>query len=250
MQKYKKIVIVGATSAIAEHCARNWITDTPSEIILVGRHIEKLQSISMDLAVRNTSTKLTIKTLDFLDVRQIDECVTSCVEATPPDIVLIAHGVLPNQLEAENDLALIESSLNVNAISPVIFAEAFANRMGQNCAGTIIIIGSVAGDRGRKSNYVYGSAKSLIEKYTQGLQHRFARTKLKIILVKPGPTETPMTAHLTARKDKMTPVEEVAKSIVHQAKKSKRVIYVPKKWGAIMFVIRNLPYFVFSKMNI
>lgn len=122
--------------------------------------------------------------------------------------------------------------------------------MGQNCAGTIIIIGSVAGDRGRKSNYVYGSAKSLIEKYTQGLQHRFARTKLKIILVKPGPTETPMTAHLTARKDKMTPVEEVAKSIVHQAKKSKRVIYVPKKWGAIMFVIRNLPYFVFSKMNI
>ena len=250
MQKYDNIVIVGATSAIAEHCARIWIAENPMEITLVGRNVDKLNLISADLTTRSVSTKVTTKTLDFLDVKQIEACIERCVNETSPDLVLIAHGSLPDQLKCQSDPTLIEEALKINAISPIIFAEGFANRMPPNRLSTIIVLGSVAGDRGRKSNYIYGSAKSLIEKYTQGLQHRFGGSKVNIILVKPGPTETPMTAHMVGVKRNFASVEEVAKSIVYRAKKLESVIYVPLKWAAIMLVIRNLPKFVFSKLDI
>lgn len=250
MQKYDNIVIVGATSAIAEHCARIWITENPSTITLIGRNIDKLSLLSADLTTRSTSTRITTKSLDFLDVKQIEDCIAHCVNETPPDLVMIAHGSLPDQSKCQNDPILIEEAMKINAISPIVFAEGFAGRLTQNRISTIIMLGSVAGDRGRKSNYIYGSAKSLIEKYTQGLQHRFAGSKINIVLVKPGPTETPMTAHMVGSRRNFASVEEVAKSIVYRAKKFEPVIYVPRKWEAIMLVIRYLPKFVFSKLDI
>ena len=92
------------------------------------------------------------------------------------------------------DLGLCEEALAVNGVSPALFAEAFAGPMQQANQGTLAIIGSVAGDRGRKSNYVYGAAKGLVTRYAQGLQHRLAGTNVKVVLIKPGPTDTPMTA--------------------------------------------------------
>jgi hypothetical protein len=122
--------------------------------------------------------------------------------------------------------------------------------MQQAGGGTLALIGSVAGDRGRKSNYTYGAAKGMVARYVQGLQHRLAATNVKVVLIKPGPTETPMTAKLSSQGLSMAAVEEVARIIVSGIDAGKPVIYAPAKWGLIMMIIRHLPRFVFNKMNI
>ena len=119
-----------------------------------------------------------------------------------------------------------------------------------NNRGTIVVLGSVAGDRGRKSNYVYGAAKGLVTRYIQGLQHRLAGSGIKVVLIKPGPTDTPMTASLKEKGVKLAPVDEVAAAILLAADKGVPVAYEPKKWWLIMMIIRHLPNFIFNRMNI
>jgi len=108
----------------------------------------------------------------------------------------------------------------------------------------------VAGDRGRKSNYVYGAAKGLVTRYAQGLQHRLAKSGVKVVLIKPGPTDTPMTAHLKGSGAKLAGADSVARDIVRGMEKGAPVVYAPAKWAVIMMVIRHLPRFVFNKMDI
>ena len=167
-----------------------------------------------------------------------------------PDIVLIAHGSLPDQQACQQDLELCDDALAVNGVSPALFAEAFAGPMQQANRGTVAIIGSVAGDRGRKSNYVYGAAKGLVTRYAQGLQHRLAGTNVKVVLIKPGPTDTPMTAQLKGKGAKLASVGDVARMIVKGIAQGKPDVYAPGKWALIMMVIRHLPRFVFNKMDI
>ena len=163
---------------------------------------------------------------------------------------MIAHGSLPNQLECQESINKTKDKLLINGISPVLFAEAFVGKMQKADGGTLAIIGSVAGDRGRKSNYVYGAAKGLVTRYVQGLQHRLANTKVKVVLIKPGPTDTPMTAHLKQKDTKLASVDRVAREIVRGIEKGRRVVYTPKIWWVIMMVIRHLPYFIFRKLDI
>ena len=163
--------------------------------------------------------------------------------------MLIAHGKLPDQAACQRDLADCASALSINGVSPVLFAEAFAGPSRPQ-ARHLVIIGSVAGDRGRRSNYVYGAAKGMVTRYAQGLQHRFAGTAVKVVLIKPGPTDTPMTAQLKQQGGKLATVEEVARAIVAGADAGTPVVYAPRKWQVIMMIIRHLPAFVFNKMNI
>src|SRR5690606_24074454 len=121
--------------------------------------------------------------------------------------------------------------------------EAFAGHMERSGRGTLAVIGSVAGDRGRKSNYVYGAAKGLVTRYVQGLQHRLAYTGVKVVLIKPGPTDTPMTAGLKLKGARPAPVEDVAVCIVEGIARGKAVVYAPAKWQWIMMIIRHLPRF-------
>ncbi|WP_116387275.1 SDR family NAD(P)-dependent oxidoreductase [Cupriavidus taiwanensis] len=249
----KRIVIVGATSAIAEHCARNWVTEPGTDLTLVVRDRSKAETIATDLLVRGPSASVRIVETNFADPAAIRQLADSLTAAGALDIVLIAHGTLPDQAQCEQDLDLASKALYINGVSPVLFAESFAGKMAAVNRGTLGIIGSVAGDRGRKSNYVYGAAKGLVTRYAQGLQHRMAMTKrsgVKIVLIKPGPTATPMTAHLTAQAGKMARVEDVAKCIVAGMAAGKRVVYAPGKWAVIMMVIRHLPRFVFDRMDI
>ena len=141
-------------------------------------------------------------------------------------------------------------ALLVNGVSPALFMEALAAAMQNSADGRLVVIGSVAGDRGRKSNYIYGSAKGLIERYAQGSQHRLHGTGVKVCLVKPGPTRTPMTAALDSVGGGLADVEEVAETIVKGVARGKPVIYAPGKWWLIMMVIRHLPRFVFNKLDI
>lgn len=246
----KKIVIVGATSAMAEHCARLWVEESPKELILAGRDQARTERVAQDLRVRSPQSKIVVQVIDFLDPLRIREWAEAASAEGVPDIVLIAHGSLPDQQACQLDLELCEDALAVNGVSPALFAEAFAGPMQQANRGTVAIVGSVAGDRGRKSNYVYGAAKGLVTRYAQGLQHRLAGTNVKVVLIKPGPTDTPMTAQLKGKGAKLASVGDVARMIVKGIAQGKPVVYAPGKWALIMMVIRHLPRFVFNKMDI
>lgn len=250
MEKNRRIVIVGATSAIAEHCARLWTHGKSQELILVGRDAERIERVAADLRVRSPRSDIRVVQAEFLDPAAIQATVDGIVAQGTVDIVLIAHGSLPEQSRCQDDLQACREALEINGISPVLYAEAFAKQMAKQSHGTLALIGSVAGDRGRRSNYVYGSAKGLVTRYSQGLQHRFAGTGINVVLLKPGPTDTPMTSGLKRQGAKLAPVEQVASGIVNAIERGKAVAYLPWKWGILMQIIRHLPRFVFNRLDI
>ncbi len=242
----KRIVIIGASSAIAEHCARLWAREA-ADFLLVGRDLARIQRVADDLRVRSLQSDIQTIQIDFLDAAAITALAQQAAQSVI-DIVLIAHGDLPVQQSCEQDIHLAEAALQINGLSPVLFAEAFAKHLAQQGYGTLALIGSVAGDRGRKANYVYGAGKGMVERYTQGLQHRFAYTGIKIVLIKPGPTATPMTAHLPS--SGLAAVDQVARATVKAIDTGKPVAYVPAKWQLIMLVVQHLPRWIFHKLNI
>lgn len=246
----KKIVIIGATSSMAEHCARLWVAQGPVALTLVGRDRDRTESVAADLRVRGAGASVAVETVDFEDALAIAALVSRLAASGQVDLALIAHGSLPEQQDCQRDLGACAAALSVNGVSPVLFAEAFAASFEEAKRGTLVVIGSVAGDRGRRSNYVYGAAKGMVTRYVQGLQHRFAGSAVKVVLVKPGPTDTPMTAHLKQQGARMATPEEVARLIVEGAARGAPVVYAPKKWALIMMVIRHLPAVIFNKMNI
>jgi len=245
-----RIVVVGATSAIAEHCCRLWVQREAVDLTLVVRDMAKGEHMAADLRVRNPQSSVALTTVDFMAPAAIAAFVASVASGGPIDAVLIAHGVLPVQAQCEQDLALCREMLEVNGLSPVLFAEAFAAIMEKAGRGTIAIIGSVAGDRGRKANYVYGAAKGLVARYAEGMEHRFAGTDVRIVLVKPGPTDTPMAANLKAQGRRLATVEEVAQATVEAMAKGRAIVYTPAKWRLIMLIVRHLPRFIFNRLQI
>jgi decaprenylphospho-beta-D-erythro-pentofuranosid-2-ulose 2-reductase len=246
----KRIVIVGATSGIAQQCARLWAEAGPVHLTLLGRDTARTEAVATDLRVRSPGSTLRVATCDFLEPAAIGRAVDDAVADGVPDIVLIAHGSLPDQPGCQANLGANREALLVNGVSPVLFAEAFVTPMLRAGRGTVALIGSVAGDRGRKSNYVYGAAKGLVTRYAQGLQHRLAATGVRVVLVKPGPTDTPMTAALRAKGAKLADPREVAQRILRGIDAGTPVVYAPGKWALIMMVIRHLPRAVFNRMDI
>ena len=246
----KRFIIIGATSSIAEHCARLWIAEAPINLTLVGRDASRTKSIADDLKVRSPGSAITVVSGNLVEPESIQRLVNQILKDGNADCALIAHGSLADQSACQQDLALTAEELSINGISPVLFAEAIANSMVRAGHGTLGVIGSVAGDRGRKSNYVYGAGKGMITRYVQGLQHRLAGTEVAVILIKPGPTRTPMTAHLGDSGPSLADVAKVAATIVSGMEKRRSIVYAPRRWWVIMMIIRHLPRFIFNKMDI
>lgn len=246
----QRIVIIGASSAIAQHCARLWAEQGAASFYLMARDVDKLADIAADLKVRQPDIVIETASGHFTDPQQISLQVQSILAAGLPDIVLIAHGSLPDQQQCQASLKTTSDALQINALSPALFAEAFADPMIAAGRGTLAVIGSVAGDRGRRSNYIYGAAKGLLERYVQGLQHRAAGSGAHFCLIKPGPTDTPMTAHLKQEGASLAAPEQVAVRIVSGISRGQAVIYAPAKWALIMLIIRHLPRAVFNRLNI
>jgi hypothetical protein len=246
----KRIVIIGATSAIAEHCARLWAKEAVVDLTLVGRDKAKIERVAADLRVRSPQSVIRVLEADFIDPLAIRQLVDSIAADGAVHTALIAHGSLPDQAVCQQDLTACHDALSVNGVSPMLFAEVFVGHMQKANQGTLAIIGSVAGDRGRKSNYVYGAAKGLVTRFAQGLQHRLAGTGVRVVLIKPGPTDTPMTAHLKQQGSRLARVEDVARLIVKGVDQGKPIVYAPAKWALIMMIIRHLPNFIFNKLEI
>jgi decaprenylphospho-beta-D-erythro-pentofuranosid-2-ulose 2-reductase len=245
----RRILIVGATSRIAEHCARRWV-EQPIRLVLAARDGAKLERVAQDLRLRSPQSEVEALIADFEEPGSIAAFVDAVWAKGPIDIALIAHGSLPDQLACQQDMAQVRQALSVNALSPMLFAEALARRMQEAGVGTIAAIGSVAGDRGRRSNYVYGAAKGLVDRYMQGLRHRFAGSAVKAIIIKPGPTDTPMTAGLRRPGLKLADPARVASDIVGGIDAGRAVIYTPWPWRWVMTIIRHIPDWAFGKMNL
>ena len=241
-----RILIVGATSLIAEHTARLW-GNPGVEFVLLAKDPKKLSAVAQDLAVR-TGAKTEEIILDFLSPREISATVARIFKE-PVDVALIAQGVLTRQPEAK-DPRVVFDSVAINASSPAMFAESIANCFEAQGYGSLGIIGSVAGERGRGARYVYGASKAFLEKYVEGLNNRFFGTKVKFSIIKPGPVATPMISADTAQASFTAKPETVARLIVRGMKKGKAKIYTPRIWRILSFIIRAMPTFLFDRIKL
>ena len=246
----KRIVIVGATSVIAGHCARCWARDGAAQLTLIGRDRPGLEHLAIELRTLGPEVSAQTLVVDFIDPVAIADVVDQYAAGGAPDIVLIAHGARPEQEACQADLTVCRDALMINAISPALFAEAFAFHLALAKRGRLALIGSVTGDRGRKSNYVYGAAKGLLARLAEGMQHRFAGTKVKVVLIKPGPTDTPMSAHLHGSGKTLAAPDAVGRGIVAAIERGAATVYLPGKWRWIMGVVRHIPAALFNRFNL
>ncbi len=242
-----KILIIGVTSAIAEHCSRIWAARGDT-LFLVARNQERLQTIAADLKVRGASNIGTY----CMDLNNIEghQAMLDRVEETLSgiDIVLIAHGTLSNQAACQQSVTETLSEIQTNALSTISLLTLIANRFEANQAGTIAVISSVAGDRGRGSNYVYGSAKAMVTTFTSGLRQRLYKSQVALVTIKPGFVDTPMTADF--QKGLLwTKPATVAAKIAKAIDLRKDEVYVPSFWWGIMLVIKAIPESIFKKLT-
>jgi decaprenylphospho-beta-D-erythro-pentofuranosid-2-ulose 2-reductase len=245
----KRVLIVGATSKIAECCARRWAAGG-AKLFLVARDAARLERIAADLGVRGGSPQsisgCTFDALDYEGYPRLVEQAAAFLGGI--DIALIAHGTLPEQERCQHELAETRKALEVNGVSPALLAEACAMHMAPAGGGAIAVIGSVAGDRGRKSNYAYGAAKGLVHRYMEGMRHRLAPLGLQIVTIKPGPTDTPMTANYRQAGVRLADPDDVAQRIVDGIARGRTTIYAPGVWRWIMLVIRHIPEPIFRRL--
>lgn len=242
------IVIVGATSAIAEATARCWARPG-AHLYLIARNTEKLQVVAADLAVRGANC--TQAALDVNDPGAIGPAIDAAFAALGRvDVVLIAHGVLPEQALCEQDAAAALSSIQINALSIVALLTHSANRLQPQGSGVIAVIGSVAGDRGRKSNYVYGSAKALVHTFVEGLAGRLDRFGVRVVEIKPGFVDTPMTANF--KKGALWAQPDTIARIIDSRVGADRSgsFYAPGFWWLIMIVVKSIPARILYRLNI
>ncbi|WP_347986880.1 SDR family oxidoreductase [Methylomonas sp. AM2-LC] len=244
----KKILIIGATSAIAEAAARNW-AQTGDQLFLVARSTSKLVNLAADLEVRG-STKVGLLSLDVNDFAAHTAMLDTAEETLQGlDTVLIAHGTLSDQAACQQSVDLTLQEIQTNALSVVALLTQIANRFEARKSGTIIVISSVAGDRGRQSNYVYGSAKALVTAFTSGLRQRLQKSGITVLTIKPGFVDTPMTADFK-KGPLWASAEKVAKDIVNAANGKNGIFYTPWFWLWIMLIIKHIPEFVFVKLKL
>jgi len=221
------LAILGATSAIAQETARCFAAEGAS-FFLVARDAAKCAIVADDLRARGAADVQTF-IADLADFSRHAELAAAAPQSI--DITLIAHGTLPDQNAIDDDPAAQAASFELNATSFISLAAHFANR-----SKTLAVIGSVAGDRGRRSNYVYGAAKAALDTYCEGLRARGTN----VVFIKPGWIDTPMTSHV--RKNPLFASAQTAGRLIHDAILARRaVVYVPWFWRWISLIVRMLP---------
>lgn len=244
----RKILVLGATSGIAEACVRLWAARGDA-LYLVARSADKLAVVAADAKVRGAShVGSAVANLD--DTAAHAEVLAHAINSLGGlDVAFLALGVLGDQAEAEKNFAAAEQIVHTNFVAPVSLLTWLANYTAQRKAGTLAVLSSVAGERGRKSNYVYGSSKAGLTAFVDGLRNRIDREGVRVMTIKPGPVKTAMTEKMKGSA-KFADVEVVAQSLVKAIDRGDDVVYVPGIWRVIMAVIRVVPEFVFKKMNL
>jgi decaprenylphospho-beta-D-erythro-pentofuranosid-2-ulose 2-reductase len=244
----RKMLIIGATSAIAEATARLFAVDA-ERFYLVVRNSDRLDAVARDLRIRGA---VQVET-QVMDANNLDEhaaMIERAIEALGGlNTVLIAHGTLPDQRACEKSTVVTLSELQTNCLSIIALLTRLANHFEQQQHGTLAVISSVAGDRGRQSNYVYGTAKAAVSTFLQGLRNRLHRSGVQVLTIKPGFVDTPMTAQFKKGLLWAKP-GAIAKRIHKSIGKNIDVIYLPWFWRFIMLVVRYIPENLFKRLKL
>jgi len=244
----KRVLILGASSAIAEHAARQFAR-RGDRLLLVARNAERLKTISDDLRVRGAGD-CDYRVADLADnashAKLLNEA-TNQLEGL--DIVLIAYGTLGEQKDCEGDFSLSLQELQTNCLSVISLLTLLANQMQQQGHGCLAVISSVAGDRGRQSNYVYGTAKGALSIFLQGLRNRLYNANVQVLTIKPGFVDSPMTKDFKKGLLWVKP-EVIARGILKAIDKRKDVVYLPFFWRYIMLIIKLIPEKIFKRLSL
>ena len=244
----KRILVLGATSGIAEACCRLWAARGDS-LYLVARNADRVQSVSADMHTRGASYVDTA-VVDLDDTTQHAAMLAHAINSLGGlDVALIAVGVLGNQTHAERSFEEAGQILHTNFVAAASLLTWLANYCAQRHAGTLAVLSSVAGDRGRKSNYVYGASKAGLTAFVDGLRNRIDREGVRVMTIKPGPTRTAMTDGFKD-KARFADVKKVAATLVKAIDNGGDVVYVPGIWRWKMAIVRAIPERIFKKLNL
>jgi len=242
------ILILGATSAIAKHTTRLFAADEHS-LYLVARNEEKLKSMKQDMLVRGASS-VDYESLDLSDETSHSNLINRATEIMGSiDTVLVAYGTLGDQKKCEESYENTLKELQVNCLSVISLLTQLANQLEQQGSGSIAVISSPSGDRGRQSNYIYGTAKGALSIFLQGLRNRLAKSKVHVLTIKPGFVDTPMTKDFKKGLLWVGP-EVISKGIYNAIKKKREVAYLPFFWRYIMIIIKSIPEKLFKYLSL
>ncbi len=241
----KKVVILGARSEISRELSY-LLAANYDEIVLAARNSDTLDPLRSHLEL-TLNTKASLCELDVLQTDKLEDALAPHLDAS---LVISVFGYLGDQEKAVLNDEEAARIMDVNYRSAVLILNRFANAMRERKEGVIVGISSVAGERGRKSNYIYGSAKAGFTAYLSGLRNDLYSDGVHVLTVKPGFMATPMTAHLDLPGMLTATPEKAAQIIVKAIRKKKNVQYVLPRWKLVMFIIRNIPEFMFKKKNL
>jgi short-subunit dehydrogenase len=243
-------LIIGATSAMAEHTTRRLAADG-DHLYLAARDPARLEVLAADLRVRGAAEVQVLPAFDAADPQSSAPLLQAVADTIPRlDLVLIAHGRLPDQTACTADSDRAAEAVEINFLSPLRLCTPLANRMQAQGSGTLAVIGSVAGLRGRQSNYIYGAAKGGLQIYLQGLRNRLHPHGVRVLTLLPGFVDSPMTAHLP--KGPLFVSADRAGALIYRAltRSKADVVYIPGFWRLIFWIIRAIPESIFKKLKL
>lgn len=243
-----KVLIIGATSAIAHETAKGFAAQG-AELLLVGRNADRLAANQQDLKVHGAA-RVEVDVLDLSDVSRHPALIERAVQTLGEiDYALIAHGTLPDQKRINNDVQASLAEFNNNGSSYISLMTLLGTYFESRIRGTLAVISSPAGERGRSSNYVYGSARAAVTAYASGLRNRLSKRGVQVITIKPGFVDTPMTAGM--KKNLLFASAKTVGARIHAAMlKGEDVVWTPPIWALIMMIIRNIPERIFKKLSL
>jgi len=245
----QNVLIIGATSAIATATARRFASDG-SRLFLVARNSHNLNELQKDIEVRGAESVATFQ-LDALEFEQHEKMIAAATEFLGPiDVALICHGTLPDQEACEKNWELASEAITVNGSSTLSMLTGLSKIMIEQERGCLAVVTSVAGDRGRQPNFVYGAAKSLVSTYLQGLRGTLFSKGVHVVDIRPGFVDTPMTAHIDEKGLLFSSPDKVADIIVNAIHKKKHTVYAPGYWRLILFIVNLLPEVIFKRLKI
>nr|CAD6424303.1 short-chain dehydrogenase [Rhizobium sp. Q54] len=244
----KSVLLVGATSDIGRATALTYAT-AGWDVQLAGRNLEAVQREADDIGTRSGG-QISVHHLDILDSERFEDFVGSL--PVLPDTVVCVVGELGEQVRAEKEIQHASMVMRTNFEGPALLLGIIADRFSRRGSGTIVGISSVAGDRGRASNYVYGAAKAGLTAFLSGLRNRLAQAGVRVVTVKPGFVRTRMTARMKLPGLLTAEPNEVAVAIFTAAeeKTSRDIIYVRSVWWPLMAVIRSIPEPLFKRLKL
>ena len=244
----RRVVIYGATSAMAESCAR-CCASRGDGLVLVGRRLERLEAIAADLRTRG-ARQVEVVEADLAAVQDPTALYAACRATLGGcDVLLVAYGVLPDQRACEEDGQVAAQALRVNFLSVVELLTPVAQAMVADRSGTIAVITSVAGERGRQSNYTYGAAKGGLDLWLGGLRNRLHASGVRVITIRPGFVDSPMTAAFP-KGPLFVSSDAAGRAIERALRGGAPIVYVPWFWRWIMMIIRSIPERLFVRLKL